>query len=199
MQSIWYGRTENIFRSAEERTALIEYTKRAADFAAAVGCGNLVFGCPKNRNIADSTECIEETAIKFFAAIASYAAANGAVVALEPNPPIYGTNFINTTEQAFEFCRKLGNRGLKVNADLGTMIHYGEPVSLIADNLGLVNHIHISEPKLVPLERRELHKEILTLAFDGYFSIEMGNNGGDLEKVKQTIEYIAVLAKGAKN
>ena len=45
MQSIWFGRGEHLFGSAQERAALLDYTRRAIDFAAAVGCGNLVFGC----------------------------------------------------------------------------------------------------------------------------------------------------------
>ncbi|MBQ5846275.1 MAG: hypothetical protein IIW64_06510, partial [Selenomonadaceae bacterium] len=51
LQSIWYGRNERLFGSHEERQALLEYTKRAIDFACAVGAKNIVFGCPKNRNI----------------------------------------------------------------------------------------------------------------------------------------------------
>lgn len=51
MQSIWYGRREGIFGTEEEFQTLIAYTKKAVDFAMAIGCGNLVFGCPKNRNI----------------------------------------------------------------------------------------------------------------------------------------------------
>ena len=38
MQSIWYGRNENIFASKEERESLIEYTKKAIDFANAINC-----------------------------------------------------------------------------------------------------------------------------------------------------------------
>ena len=52
MQSIWYGRSEKIFASAEDRQILINYTKKAIDFASAIGCKNLVFGCPKNRKMA---------------------------------------------------------------------------------------------------------------------------------------------------
>lgn len=51
MQSIWYGRTEKLFGTEEERNLLLDYTKSAVDFAAAIGCKNLVFGCPKNRCI----------------------------------------------------------------------------------------------------------------------------------------------------
>lgn len=46
MQSIWYGRQEKLFGTEDERTALIEYTKNAIDFAKEIGCGNLVFWMP---------------------------------------------------------------------------------------------------------------------------------------------------------
>ena len=48
IQSIWYGRTENLFAGEEERAALLDYTRRAIDFASALNCGNLVFGCPRD-------------------------------------------------------------------------------------------------------------------------------------------------------
>ena len=190
MQSIWYGRGENIFGSKDERRKLIEYTKQAIDFAAAIGCGNLVFGCPKNRNRPDDIKNYEGIAYDFFSQIAEYSAKNATIIALEPNPPMYGTNFINTTEDAIYFCRQLNHEGLKVNIDVGTMIANGEPVSLVADNLDIVNHIHISEPKLAPIEKRELHREISALKFNKYVSIEMGNCG-DLVKVKKAAEYVA--------
>ena len=51
MQSIWYGMTQRIAGSRKERVVLYEYTKQTIDFAAACGCRNLVFGCPKNRTV----------------------------------------------------------------------------------------------------------------------------------------------------
>jgi sugar phosphate isomerase/epimerase len=192
IQSIWYGRAENIFGSNEERNALIEYTKRAVEFAVAVECRNLVFGCPINRNIPIGVKNPKKIALDFFERVSGYAAENGTVIALEPNPPVYGTNFINTTEQAVELCKNLSNDGFKVNVDVGTMVTNNEPVSLIAENLDIVNHIHISEPGLVPIERREIHREIIALPFNRYVSVEMGNCG-DLGKVKQVVEYVANL------
>ena len=52
MQSIWYGKQGNIF-DEENAKMFIEYTKKAIDFASDIKCGNLVFGCPKNRNVPD--------------------------------------------------------------------------------------------------------------------------------------------------
>jgi sugar phosphate isomerase/epimerase len=192
MQSIWYGRNENLFRSTEERAFLVEYSKRAVDFAAALHCTNLVFGCPKNRHIPQETANAEAIASEFFADLLAYSQPAGVVVAVEPNPPIYGTNYINTTQQAFDLCRTIS--GLKVNIDLGTMLYYNEPASLVANNMPLVNHIHLSEPRLVPLQQRELHKEILALPFEGYRSIEMANTG-DISEIKNAIGYIANLGE----
>ena len=38
MQSIWFGRQERLFGSEEEREILIDYTKKAVDFAVAIQC-----------------------------------------------------------------------------------------------------------------------------------------------------------------
>ena len=136
-----------------------------------------MFGCPKNRNIPDGVGNHEEIAMDFFSRISEYAAESGTIIALEPNPPMYGTNFINTTLQALALCKRLDIDGFKVNIDVGTMIANGEPVSLIADNLSTINHIHISEPNLVSIERRKIHREIFASSFDKFISIEMGNCG----------------------
>ena len=66
MQSIWYGRNEKIFASLKEREILIDYTKRAIDFAEKLECRNLVFGCPKNREMFSNMQ--EKIAIDFCSA-----------------------------------------------------------------------------------------------------------------------------------
>ena len=80
MQSIWYGRSEKIFGSEEERSALIAYTKKAIVFAETIGCGNLVFGCPRNRSIPDNGDI--EIALNFFKEIGDYAYEHHTVVAM---------------------------------------------------------------------------------------------------------------------
>lgn len=176
MQSIWYGCTGNIF-VPEEAEALERYTEKTVAFAAALHCGNLVFGCPKNRNVPEGGKPAD--AQPFFARIAACAAASGTCVALEANPPIYGTNFCNTTAEAFAFAKQVPQ--LKVNYDLGTLLLNGEELQALSDNLGLVNHVHISEPQLAPIalhaERRALHRALADLlhagGYTGCVSIEM--------------------------
>ena len=95
MQSIWYGVTRKIAESAENRQWLLSYTQEADQFATAMECTNLVFGCPKNRICTAPGD--EEILNEFLLQCAKVAHPYGVVIALEANPTIYGTNYINTT------------------------------------------------------------------------------------------------------
>ncbi len=189
MQSIWYGVSGNIF-NIEQRGALIDYTKRAIDFAAAGGCENLVFGCPKNRNMAENDA--PENADEFFISVAEYANKNGCFIALEPNPSIYGTNFINTTKEALDYCARIKNLGLKVNIDFGTIVNNEENPADIFGDLSLISHIHISEPYLAPLQPRDVHHAVKNLAYNRYVSLEMATPD-DVDTFKQSALYLSKL------
>ncbi|MBR2503051.1 MAG: sugar phosphate isomerase/epimerase [Oscillospiraceae bacterium] len=190
MQSIWYGKSGNIFNK-EEAKALSDYTKKAMDFANATGIKNLVFGCPKNRSIPEGAK--EDDVLEFFYDLGEYAKSCNTVLALEANPVIYNTNFMNTTTQAAEFCKKVGSEGVKLNVDFGTILYNKENPHVIKTYKNLVNHIHLSVPQLRYVEKIKEHgtlKKVLgKIDYDGYLSIEMGNVG-DTEKVKQAVIYL---------
>ena len=195
MQSIWYGHTEKIFGDKDDRQILIDYTKKAVLFAESIGCGNLVFGNPKNRDTEDVVAIIP-IAIDFFKEIGDFAAEHHTVIALEPNPTIYNTRFLNYTEQAVEMAYKVSSNGIKVNVDLGTIIHNEEDINYLKQVSEFINHVHISEPNLNPIEQRDIHVRLFDVLKDieytGYVSIEMGNKGS-LDKTKQIVKYIKLL------
>ena len=190
LQAICFGKNEAIFGSELERNTIKNYVKQAIDFAKTINCKNLVFGSPKNRIIGEGQE---EIAKAFFSDLAHYSEDNNTVLAIEPNPEIYGTNFLNTTQQTLDFVSAIPNKGLKVNIDLGTMIHNDESLSILEYNLSQINHIHISEPFLEPILKREIHKELYLLLkknnYKNFVSIEM-KNPNDIEKVKSAVYYI---------
>lgn len=192
MQSIWYGHQEKIFGSKEERNILIDYTKKAVDFAEVIGCKNLVFGNPKNRDT-DDVLGNYHTAIEFFREIGNYAFEHHTTIAIEANPVIYNTHFLNTTEQAVEMAYRCGSEGLKVNVDLGTIIYNEEDINYLKQITEYINHLHISEPGLNFIEKRDLHNELFKIlreiGYDNYVSIEMGNKG-ELDTIKNIINYI---------
>jgi len=197
MQSIWFGRSESIFGTKEERNELIEYTKNAMDFANRINCKNLVFGCPKNRCMEDKSQY--NIAKDFFFILGEYAKSVNTILSIEPNPIIYGTNFVNRTEEAFKLAKDVNSDGVKVNIDLGTIIENKEDLKLISENIDLVNHIHISEPYLAQIQKRDLHNELASILkkcnYNKFVSIEM-KNLENIELVKDTMIYIREVLNG---
>lgn len=193
MQSIWYGHQEKIFGSKEDRKVLVDYTKKAIEFAESIGCKNLVFGNPKNRDT-DDVQGNYPTAIDFFREIGDYALEHHTTISIEANPVIYNTHFLNTTEQAVEMAYKCGSEGVKVNLDLGTIIYNNENINYLKQIPEYINHVHISEPGLSLIEQRGLHDDLFSIlkeiGYKKFVSIEMGNKN-NLEQVKIIMKYIA--------
>lgn len=194
MQSILYGRTENIFKSRESRKSIMHYLIKAIDFAAAVSCKNMVFGCPKNRYMTEEGDY--EVGVGFFKELAEYALKKGTVISIEANPSMYGTNFINYTREAVKIVKDVNSKGFKVNLDFGTIIANGESVDEIADHVDYINHVHISEPGLIPICQRREHGELALLlrekSYKGFVSIEMKKEEKDFpDNIEKTMNYIA--------
>ena len=202
MQSIWFGKNMMIFANEEERQELLVYTQKAVDYASAIGCKNLVFGCPRNRNIDRewnlTKQQIDEIAIPFFKELGDYALAKGTVIGMEANPTIYNTNYINTTESALELIDKVASEGFLLNLDVGTMICNEESADSLKGKIHLINHVHISEPGLKPITDRPLHKELIDLLkaenYQKFVSIEMGKQE-DITILDGVLAYVAALAK----
>ena len=191
MQSIWYGKKENIWSSTEERQELEKYTKKAIDFAAALECGNLVFGCPKNRNRVEGTD--ETEIIQFFRRLGDYASTKHTVISLEANPSIYHTNYLNRTEEALVLARSVGSAGIGINLDVGSMIVNEENVNSLGKIWPYINHVHISEPGLAAITNRKLHERIARIlelrGYDKFISIEMGLQS-NLAVIKDSMVYV---------
>lgn len=190
MQSIWYGCQGNIFHP-EEAKRLADYTMQAFEFAQSCHCPSLVFGCPRNRTIPQGHT--PEEADLLFTRLAMGAHQWGTNLALEANPPIYHTNFLNTTREAFDLVKRLQIPGLSVNLDLGTMIHNGEQLRDFAGDLKYVSHVHVSEPGLAVPEQRSIHKELALMLgavdYKGFVSLEMKTS--DCDTVFRSLEYLA--------
>ena len=188
MQSVLNGVDWNIFGSDRENRSLVQYMKKAIDFAVSVKCKNIVFGCPLNRNIPDGYDLAMagKVSVSFFSELTMYAAQRGTCIAIEANPTIYNTNFINYTSQAFELVRYIGkevgknaSKAIRINLDLGAILANGENIYelLTEKNIPLINHVHYSEPNLKMLRQREEHREIKRIldenGYENYISIEM--------------------------
>lgn len=191
MQSIWFGRQEKIFGTLEDHQVLVEYTKKAIDFAEIIGCENLVFGCPRNRNIPEDAD--PAIAVAFFKELGDYAVEHNTVIGMEANPPIYNTNYINDTKAAIELIERVDSKGFKLNLDVGTMIQNNESADELVGYVHLINHVHISEPGLKMIEQRKLHGELMELltreGYQRFVSIEMGKRDNIMD-IENVLKYV---------
>lgn len=195
MQSIWYKRSENLFVSAEDRQKLLDYTLEAIDFAAYIGCKNLIFGCPKNRNIPNKFNRDKAKAlfVSWLKSINEHASKKGVYLLLEANPKIYNTNFLNSTSDTAQLLKELDLSNIGLNLDFGTIVQSKEKLDELEQYLSLVKHVHISEPFLEKPRRRKNHKKLAEVLkknhYSGFVSLEM-KELNSITEVKETLQYI---------
>lgn len=194
LQSIWYGQKGFLFKGDYLR--LTDYTFDAVAFAGRLGADNIVFGCPQMRRIFKPEDYQKGNA--FFTEVEKCAQKHDTVFSLEANPSVYGTNYMNDTLEAMGVALYVGKKHLKVNLDIGTMVFNEEPVELVEKNIHLIHHVHISEPYLEILKKRQIHKEIFRILkacrYEHYISIEM-KCLESIEDVKRIMDYVAQLGQ----
>ena len=169
IQSIWYGREENLFASEEEFIFLVNYTKNAISFARAIGARCIVFGCPKNRNCINNMQ--KDRWSIFLEEVLSVCVKKNIIFLIEANPRQYGTNFITTTKEAIYDVQNHNHNNYAINLDIGTMLINGEMVKDVFC-YNKIKHVHFSEEGLAPIKSRKIHlqlvEELLKHNYQGY-------------------------------
>lgn len=193
IQSIWFRRSERLFGTCKERENLTDYTKKAIEFATAVGAENLVFGCPSNRDGYKGKRENYEIALRFFEEVGEFAADCGTCIGIEANPEIYHTDFLNRTTEAVSFVRTVNRKGVRLNLDTAALIYYEEEDGIIEEAAVLASHVQISEPGMVRISQRKLHKKLRgcldKAEYEGYISLEMSSKE-PLDGVLGSMSYI---------
>ena len=71
------------------------------------------------------------------------------------------------------------------------MIENNEKLSVIEDYIYLINHIHISEPHLGVIKKRPIHKQLFSIDYNNYISVEMKESS--ITDVERVISYVSNL------
>lgn len=209
MQSLLFGVTgAALFEGAEARAAFERAMMRAVTLAGRFGIPNLVFGSPAQRRVpagmAMDAALAEAAAI--FRRLGDAAAAAGSRITIEANPAAYGTNFLNTLDEAEAFVQAVDHPGIALILDLGAMHMNGSLASLPARLPGLtprLNHVHVSEPDLAPApaEAAALVPVLLGLRAAGYakaVSIEMKRPARGLAEVRRAAARLVEAHQAAE-
>ena len=153
MQALLFGTTGlNVFGSKSVQKKLLNHLVAVCRIGAGLGATRLVFGSPKNRDCSGlSVSQVQNISQKFFRQLGDIAADHGVIVCLEPNPSVYGANFMTTS---FETCRvvhEIDHPAIKMQLDTGAVITNQEDVSdVVTQAKDVIGHVHISEAQLAP-------------------------------------------------
>lgn len=201
MQSLLFGtKGLNVFGERDSQERLLQHLAHVCRVAEGLGARRLVFGSPKNRDRSGlSVSEADDIALHFFTRLGDIAQSHGIVITLEPNPVCYGTNWVTTTKEAYAFVKELGNPGIAMQLDTGTVITNSEDRDTIASVKDAAGHVHLSEPKLLPLCLAPLgHNDVFRAAAGiapGTVTIEMltKGQGSTEELVERSVRKVQEL------
>jgi D-psicose/D-tagatose/L-ribulose 3-epimerase len=181
MQSLVYGRPElRLFGDAAARAGLLQHLSDVCGLAADLGAGPLVFGSPQNR--ARGTLSFAEAraqALPLFRQLAESALQHGVTFCLEPNPAIYGCDFLQTLDEVGAVVAEIDHPGLRLTVDTGIMTINQEPIEAGIERwFTWIGHVHISEPQLAPIgsgdvAHQRFARTLRRLGWQGTPAVEM--------------------------
>lgn len=199
--SLLYGHPElTIFGSKKTRKETLEYLIKIIRLSGFLGAKAMVFGSPKNREIGDlRRQEVTKIACDFFHKIGEIAKKYNIYFGIEPNPPIYGADFILTTKEAIELVKKVNHPNFKVHMDSGTLAENKvDYEKVIKEALPYTCHFHISEPhlKVIPqgiVDHGVIAKALKKLKYNKWLSIEMPLNEVEngLEIIDNVLQFIS--------
>ena len=149
VQSLLYQRPDlTLFDGSAGREALIAHLAFVAELVAALGATTLVFGSPGIRAPGPDVDAFP-VAVEAFGRIGARCAELGVCLCIEPNPPAYGCSFVTTAREGRALVAAVDSPGFGLHLDAAGCHLAGEdPAGAVRDSVGVLRHMHASEPQL---------------------------------------------------
>lgn len=204
-QALLFGKPDLVlFGQEDKRRQLLQHLKRMIDLTSLLGGKTLVFGSPKNRLASHISEAEQlAIALPFFQELGAYAASRNTVFCIEPNPAIYGCDYVLATSEAIALADAVGQAGFGWHNDGAAIACAHDDLAYMAQRPQDVHHYHLSVPYLDPIDapdyavaHRQQIAALKQAGYNGWVSIEMRDSaspGDNLEQVKRCIGYARQL------
>jgi sugar phosphate isomerase/epimerase len=169
MQALLFGTVGlNLFGASDARKRMLTHLTHVCRIAAKLDAKYLVFGSPKNRDRTGLDERqVEQVAMPFFSSLGHIAADLGVTICLEPNPPVYGANFMTNSAETSHVVRLVNHPNIQMQFDTGAITINGEdPEQLIMEHAPIIKHVHVSEPQLMTIGRAETNHALIGSALN---------------------------------
>ena len=150
MQSVLFGiKNAFIFGSSNQQNIFYNEVKKKILLAKKLGTKVIVFGSPKSKKLSVNQKNYWIFYLNITSGKLLKFVKKKITFCLEANPRIYGTKYLTHTNQALNLVKKINNKYLKLNLDMGTIISNNEDFNiLIKKNISHIGHAQISCPKL---------------------------------------------------
>lgn len=151
MQSLLFGTTGlNVFGPQEVQEKLLQHLANICRIGSILGATRLVFGSPRNRDCSGLSDTeAGRIAQTFFRKLGDIAADHGVIVCLEPNPVVYGANFMTTSNETYDVVTAIAHPNIKMQLDTGAVIINQEIIEdVVAQAKDVIGHVHLSEAQL---------------------------------------------------
>lgn len=171
MQALLFGTTGlNLFGTQKSQQAMLEHLQAVCRIGANLGANRLVFGSPKNRDCSGlSKQQAQDQAATFCRRLGDIAQACGVLICLEPNPPLYGSNFMTNSVETARVVHAVDHHAIRMQFDTGALtINKESPGTVLKESASLIAHVHASEPHLVPLGDGKTDHQLVRKALDQY-------------------------------
>jgi sugar phosphate isomerase/epimerase len=187
LQSLFYGvkcdsiLDEDIFISHFSK--LIEYSKL-------LSVNVLVFGSPSLRKKSTGWDLLLPSIFKKLDLLLD---GTGIQISIEPNSKIYGGEYFFTVPEIVDFITLNQLKNIKTMIDTHNIIlEDSDPIKELEDNYEYINHIHISEKKLSPINNQNFHlkfsNQIKELGYDKTITYEVMKCENIMDSVKNFYE-----------
>jgi D-psicose/D-tagatose/L-ribulose 3-epimerase len=200
LQALLFGRPDlTVFGDEATRQQTLAYLCGMCSLAQELGACVLVFGSPRNRAVDGRTATeVEPVAVEFFGRVAEAAERCGVTFCLEPNPPVYGCDYLTRADEAAALVRRVGRPGLGLHLDTACMALAGDAVEEVLPRaVACLRHFHVSEPQLAPvgtggLDHGPAAAALRECGYAGWISIEMraAGDGTELVRVEQAVRAV---------
>jgi len=183
LQALLFGRSDLVlFGDGAQLDEFSRFMGNVLQLGARLGARVLVFGAPRNR-IRGSIPWSDafERAAEVFRRLGDMADRLGTCLCIEPNPGLYGADFVTNASEGLALVRAVDSGGFGLHLDTACM-------TLADDNLGNaiksaideLRHFHVSEPHLGPvgvenstIRHRDAADALIESRYRGYVSVEM--------------------------
>jgi sugar phosphate isomerase/epimerase len=183
---------------ADVRKQTVAFAVHLTEVCAAMGGRIMVWGSPKQRNIAAGQKRADaiKHAIGAMQQICEAAGPLGVTIAMEPLGPAE-TNFLNTAAETIEFIGAVDHPACQLHLDVKAMSTEPTPIpQIISASRQWLRHFHANDPNLRgpgfgEVKFEPIAEALYSAGYDGYVSVEVFDYTPDPQTIAtKSIDYL---------